>query len=397
MKKLIFGYGETGKAVEQFYIKNKTDYEIYDDNIPELDTDISNQLSEFDEVIISPGVPPDNLLLSKIKSQNIKISTDLDLFTQFREKSIKIIGVTGTNGKTSFVNIVTEFLNKNGYSAISSGNIGSSPLNSIKKNYDYLVLELSSYQLYYSGNLLLDYGVVLNIASDHLDWHGNFQNYLEAKSKIIKFTKKNNLLVYSELIRENMDIAHKENANPLFSSIEDIKLPLSNDLLVPFVDLIYLLDLQIENIEKACHRYLVGLNQLEHRFEKVEFSGNINFINDSKATNLHAVSNAIHRSKNIILVLHGLTKNIPSKELKLTNEVKKIIVQSEMNLDLNNFKGKIIYYKTINEIKNLIKSEMNDGDTVLFSCGGASFNEFKNYKDRGNFFKKLVREIENEI
>ena len=270
-------------------------------------------------------------------------------------------------------------------------------MNSIKKNYDYLVLELSSYQLYYSENLLLDYGVVLNIASDHLDWHGNFQNYLEAKSKIIKFTKKNNLLVYSELIRENMDIAHKENANPLFSSIEDIKLPLSNDLLVPFVDLIYLLDLRIENIEKACHRYLVSLNQLEHRFEKVEFSGNINFINDSKATNLHAVSNAIHRSKNIILVLHGLTKNIPSKELKLTNEVKKIIVQSEMNLDLNNFKGKTIYYKSINEIKNLIKSEMNDGDTVLFSCGGASFNEFKNYKDRGNFFKKLVREIENEI
>ena len=182
MKKLIFGYGETGKAVEQFYIKNKTNYEIYDDNIPELDTDISNQLSEFDEVIISPGVPPDNLLLSKIKSQHIKISTDLDLFTQFREKSIKIIGVTGTNGKTSFVNIVTEFLNKNGYSAISSGNIGSSPLNSIKKNYDYLVLELSSYQLYYSENLLLDYGVVLNIASDHLDWHGNFQNYLNLNS-----------------------------------------------------------------------------------------------------------------------------------------------------------------------------------------------------------------------
>ena len=112
MKKLIFGYGETGKAVEQFYIKNKTDYKIYDDNIPELDTDISNQLSEFDEVIISPGVPPDNLLLSKIKSQNIKISTDLDLFTQFREKSIKIIGVTGTNGKTSTSTILKNILDR---------------------------------------------------------------------------------------------------------------------------------------------------------------------------------------------------------------------------------------------------------------------------------------------
>ena len=111
----------------------------------------------------------------------------------------------------------------------------------------------------------------------------------------------------------------------------------------------------------------------------------------------HAVSNAINRSKNIILILHGLTKNIPSEELKLTSDVKKIIVQSGMGMDLNQFSGKIIYYKSINEIKNLIKSEMQDEDTILFSCGGASFNDFKNYKDRGNFFKKIVKEIENEI
>ena len=205
MKKLIFGYGETGKAVEQFYINKKIEYLIYDDNIPELNRDITNNLTEIDEVIISPGVPPDNLLVSKIKLQNIKIITDLDLFFRFNKNNIKVIGVTGTNGKTSFVNTVTEFLNKNGFSAISSGNIGSSPLNSIDNNYDYLVLELSSYQLYYSTNLLLNYGVILNIASDHLDWHGNFQNYLEAKSKIIKFTKEENLLVYSELIMELMN------------------------------------------------------------------------------------------------------------------------------------------------------------------------------------------------
>ena len=75
MKKLIFGYGETGKAVEKFFINNKTDFEIYDDNIPDFDRDITDNLMEFDEVIISPGIPPDNLLLSKIKSQNLNIST----------------------------------------------------------------------------------------------------------------------------------------------------------------------------------------------------------------------------------------------------------------------------------------------------------------------------------
>ena len=160
--------------------------------------------------------------------------------------------------------------------------------------------------------------------------------------------------------------------------------------------MIHLLDLKIENIEKACRGYLANLDQIEHRFEKVHYKGNITFINDSKATNFHAVTNAINRSKNIILILHGLTKNIPSEELKLTSDVKKIIVQSKMKLNLNQFNGKIIKYESINEIKNLIKTEMQEGDTVLFSCGGASFNDFKNYKDRGKFFKKIVKEIENE-
>ena len=396
MKKLIFGYGETGKAVEQFFINNKIAFEIYDDNIADLDRDITNNLLEFDEVIISPGIPPENLLLSKIKSQNIKISTDLDLFFRYYKKSIKVIGVTGTNGKTSFVNIVTEFLNKNGYLATSSGNIGSSPLNSINNNFNYLVLELSSYQLYYSTNLLLDYGVILNIASDHLDWHGNFQNYLEAKSKIIKFTKKENLLVYSELIPELINHEKTEIASSIYSSIENIDIPFSSELLIPFIDLINLLDLKLEDIEKACHEYLDDLDQIEHRFEKVEFKGNITFINDSKATNFHAVTNAINRSKNIILILHGLTKNIPSEELHLSKDVKQIIKHSEMELNLDTFNGKINNYNSINEIKNIIISEMEDGDTILFSCGGASFNDFKNYKDRGNFFKKIVEEIQNE-
>ena len=396
MKKLIFGYGETGKAVEQFFINNKIDFEIYDDNISDFNRDITDNLMEFDEVIISPGIPPDNLLLSKIKSQNLNISTDLDLFFRYNDKNIKIIGITGTNGKTSFVNIVKEFLEKNGHKAISSGNIGTSPLNSINKDFEYLVLELSSYQLHYSKNLSLDFGVVLNIASDHLDWHGNFKNYLEAKSKIIKFTKKNNILVYSDLIREFADYETKKNVNADYSSLENIDTPFSNELLVPFLDLIYLLDLNIENIEEACHNFLVSLEQLEHRYERINFNGNIKFINDSKATNFHAVTNAIKRSKNILLILHGLTKNIPSEELKLTSDVKKIIVQSEMKLNLNQFYGKIIKYESINEIKNLIKSEMQEGDTVLFSCGGASFNDFKNYKDRGNFFKKLVNEIDSE-
>ena len=135
MKKLIFGYGETGKAVEQYFINNKIDFEIYDDNISDFNRDITDNLMEFDEVIISPGIPPDNLLLSKIKSQNLIISTDLDLFFRYNDKNIKIIGITGTNGKTSFVNIVKEFLEKNGHIYVL---IVPSRL----RNYDKLLLYL---------------------------------------------------------------------------------------------------------------------------------------------------------------------------------------------------------------------------------------------------------------
>ena len=130
---------------------------------------------------------------------------------------------------------------------------------------------------------------------------------------------------------------------------------------------------------------LNGLNMLTVRpeivdAEIVKILLSTTFKYNERATTLSkgeletVVTNAINRSKNIILILHGLTKNIPSEELKLTSDVKKIIVQSEMKLNFNQFYGKIIKYESINEIKNLIKSEMQEGDTVLFSCGGASFN-----------------------
>tara|TARA_B100000900_G_scaffold366145_1_gene341876 strand:- start:8826 stop:10019 length:1194 start_codon:yes stop_codon:yes gene_type:complete len=397
VKKLIFGYGITGRAIEKYFLQNNIDFLIYDDYLPSAKTNIDKIITEVDEMFISPGIPPRNSTLNKLIDNDIKISTDLDLFERINKSDAIKIGVTGTNGKTTFVKIVTEFLNKMGYSAISAGNIGNSPLELINKKYDYIIFELSSYQLHYLSDISLDYAIILNFASDHLDWHDSYKNYLSSKAKIFKFTKNENVLFYDEIFKKfsKKKMSKANNSLHLFS--ENKNLSFSQELVGSFLDLVYLLDLKIQNLEDVCKNYLLKTKQIEHRYEIVNFQGGVTFINDSKATNFHAVTNAIKRSSNITLILHGLTKNVPNEELIINDSVKKIIKPIDMKIKFKDFSGKVIHYESIRDIKTIILSEMEEGDTILFSCGGASFNDFKNYEERGNYFKNLVKEIENEI
>ncbi len=397
MKKLIFGYGITGRAIEKYFLQNNINYLIYDDYLTPTKTSIDKIIEEVDEVFVSPGISPRNSTLIKLIDNDIKISTDLDLFERINKIDSIKIGVTGTNGKTTFVKIVTEFLNKMGYSTISAGNIGNSPLELINKKYDYIIFELSSFQLHYLSDFSLDYSIILNFASDHLDWHENYKNYLSSKAKIFKFTKNENVLFYDEIFKKFSKKKISKTNNSLNLFLENKNLSFSQELVGSFLDLVNLLDLKIKNFEDVCKNYLLITKQIEHRYEKVDFKGGVTFINDSKATNFHAVTNAIKRSSNTTLILHGLTKNVPDEELIIYDSVKKIIKPIDMKIKFNDFSGKIIHYESIKDLKKIILLEMEDGDTILFSCGGASFNDFKNYEERGNYFKNLVKEIENEI
>tara|TARA_B100002019_G_scaffold121395_1_gene104374 strand:+ start:5594 stop:6787 length:1194 start_codon:yes stop_codon:yes gene_type:complete len=397
VKKLIFGYGITGRAIEKYFLQNNINYLIYDDYLTPTKTSIDKIIEEVDEVFVSPGISPRNSTLIKLIDNDIKISTDLDLFERINKIDSIKIGVTGTNGKTTFVKIVTEFLNKMGYSTISAGNIGNSPLELINKKYDYIIFELSSFQLHYLSDFSLDYSIILNFASDHLDWHENYKNYLSSKAKIFKFTKNENVLFYDEIFKKFSKKKISKTNNSLNLFLENKNLSFSQELVGSFLDLVNLLDLKIKNFEDVCKNYLLITKQIEHRYEKVDFKGGVTFINDSKATNFHAVTNAIKRSSNTTLILHGLTKNVPDEELIIYDSVKKIIKPIDMKIKFNDFSGKIIHYESIKDLKKIILSEMEDGDTILFSCGGASFNDFKNYEERGNYFKNLVKEIENEI
>ena len=394
MKKLIFGYGATGKSVESYFQKNKIEYLIHDDTKLDIENHLifdKKKFNEIDEVVISPGIKPTHPLVNEINSQGLTINTDIDLFNKVYKG--KIIGVTGTNGKTTFVNLLTEYLNSHQIKSIAVGNVGKSPLEIVGEDYEYVVMELSSFQLYYLNNLILFKAIVLNIFEDHLDWHSDFEDYSNSKLKILKFITNNENRSLQEL---QTIYEEKENKELLFKSagVLDIvsKLTLHEDTVYSFIKTVDDLGLSIDSLSD----FLLNYKTEAHRFELVDKIKDVTYINDSKSTNFNSLSMATTKINNGILLLHGLTKNISSRDLKISKKVKTILVPEDMEIDLSMTSAKIIKIKSIFDIEQVLTEIIKPGDTVLFSCGGASFNDFKNYQERGNFFKTVVSNLKDK-
>ena len=268
-------------------------------------------------------------------------------------------------------------------------------LNEFGKDYEFVVMELSSFQIYYLNNLNLYKAIVLNIYEDHLDWHPNFEEYRKAKLKIWEFESTENIKEedYTYRVDPSTILPEQTMKESLFrtSGILEIvsKLPFHEDTLYSFIEVLKDLDLNMDSIDK----YLSNYETEEHRFEFVDKFNEITFINDSKSTNFHSVSMATTKLDNGVLVLHGLTKNISSKDLKISDKINTILVPKDMEIDLSGTNAKLIKLNSIFDIEKELIKIIKPGDTVLFSCGGASFNDFKNYEERGNFFKSVVLNI----
>ena len=417
MKKLIFGYGATGKSVEAYFQKNNIEYFIYDDDkeieIPKKQKFKDNKFDDIDEIIISPGIKPTHPLILEINSKKINVITDIEIYQRDRIHNTPIIGVTGTNGKTTFVELLSDFINSQGLKSLAVGNIGDSPLNYIDEKYDYIVMELSSFQLHYIKNLSLEVGIVLNIEEDHLDWHENVQEYIKSKKKIFQFSKSQ--IATGRLpnyLSMNEGLAEEQYNKPKFPkdfSMNFMRFKYFDDFLDAFFILVPQLNL---SVTKA-YDYLKNTKSLEHRFETIDIINGVTYINDSKSTNFHSVSEASKRVKNGLLVLHGLTKQMSGSSLNISREnIGLALVPKNMKYELNRFDSiEKKYYESIFDLEDEIlmclelwkKSKdqqrgksKNMCETVLFSCGGSSFNDFKNYEERGNFFKSVVSNIKDK-
>jgi len=400
VKTLIFGYGITGKAVETFFKVKSKEYLIYDDNenvILDIKKELlfdDSQIDLIDEIVISPGINPSHKQIKNFETK--KIITDIDLFS--REFQGKFIGVTGTNGKTTFVNLLTDFLISKGINAVACGNVGVSPLSINFEDKDFAIVELSSFQLYYASDVKADFGIFLNFHSDHLDWHKDEKEYKKSKLKLLTFLNSDENLVtgfntFSEKALENiLNIPIDKGKDELLMKnydFDDLSFPI--DTCLAFLKIIEKLDI---NLDEG-YEYLKKEVYSEHRFEFVESINGTNFINDSKSTNFHSMSVATSRVKNALLIMHGITKNIPEDEINISGEIKKILIPKNMNIDIDVPDCEIVKLDSILSLETYLAAEYQNFDTVLFSCGGSSFSDFKDYKDRGLFFKKIVSNLKD--
>ena len=384
---LILGYGSTGQEIENYLISKNINYFIHDDNknIDEKFKFNLDNINNIETIFVSPGINKDHEILRMAASSGNKIMTDIELFSEIN--NVKIIGVTGTNGKTSFVTLLDRILNKYNIKSKSAGNIGNSPLSLISdlNDVDYLILELSSFQLAHLNKLDLEIAVVLNIYQDHIDWHQTFEEYVFSKLKIFNFTSKyeNNFLgpVDSQVKVEEISLKKVREFNDENFNLDNY----FDDFVSIFIDVCKEFSIPKEEVLN----YLISQSSVEHRFELFHTKNGVKFINDSKSTNLESVNKASYKVKNCLLIMHGLLKGIDIKKLSLSNEVKEIMIPKNSEFEITN-NTSVIEYENFEDLKKYIKRNYKNFDTVLFSCGGSSFSNFNNYMERGDYFKEMI-------
>lgn len=474
-KILIFGYGLTGKsALNYFSTENSNNIitvfdsksiETFDDrelikfrdnkNIKFIFGQDVLENYDFDFAIISPGVKPYHPIIKELKEREIQIYNDVSYFIEKWRDVGPIVGVTGSNGKSTIVSLlhhVLKGLNKN---SILVGNIGKSPLDYLsKKNKPgtIAVIELSSYQLeLFQENHYVDIAVLSNITSNHLDrYHGSISEYTNTKLKIgnSKYTKfvididsqgiqkyalpniKNYALeVFPVSLETNytesvdVGIYTDENGNLIFNQDLIFKIGNSNLLGLHNIYNIALVlgvlnYLSIE-INEAVSELINNFSGLKHRIEKVDIIKEVLYVNDSKSTSPDATrvaieafsnlsknpnSNSNNNSKNIILILGGEDKGMSFEVFfqELSHYVKKIIMLPGNMKDafIKQFEKENIDVEIIDAIdmKDAVvksKSLSEPGDIVLLSPSSSSLNKYNNFEERGEDFIKCVKSLNN--
>ena len=385
---LVYGLGLSGKSVVKFFKKNKiNNYHVWDDKQKNLfkkkrTSNLNKILNEVDYIVLSPGISP-------IKKKNLikykkKIITDIDFLYLFN-KDFKSIVVTGTNGKSTTCKLISHLLKKNNFQVSLGGNIGTPILDLEIKKKSLVVIEASSFQLAYSQFICPDYSFLLNIANDHLDWHGNIVNYTNSKLKIFASQQKHQFAFTNKKLKT---ILKKIKNNYFKSSI--------NDENMSFVyALSKLLKIKQKNFIKAVGSF-VGL---PHRYETFYKKRNIVFINDSKATSFESTKYALSNSKNIYWILGGLPKK---KDKIILSGVKKNIIKcylvgKNINFFQKQIQNKLKFSITKNFKDTLIRIFKDikifglKHNTILLSPAAASYDQFNNFKQRGDKFKKLSK------
>ena len=407
-------------------VRNKYNNELKKRNIfVEYGEHSENFLKSVDLIIKSPGIPKNSTIMKRISEKKIDVMSEIEFASKFSK--VRNICITGTNGKTTTVSCLFEVL-KNKFQVLKSGNIGI-PFSKIvlekklyeESDYDFSILELSSFQLEDCSSLSSEISLLLNISNDHLDCYQNFEDYLETKLKVFNNSKicfynfdnailsnrikesenlkpysinKNNGLYYFEENFIRSEVSH-------FSlSYDDMHLKGLHNVsnFIAIASICNHLGLEDDLIFKSIKNF----KGLEHRFEFFKIINGISFINDSKSTNIDSTKKALESiSKKIILILGGIPKEDDFSQISLFKKsILKIIVYGEASHKIYNSLTKDIAVERIEKFENAVHVAIDsavENSVVLLSPACASFDQFDNYKERGKKFKNIVERFHSWI
>ena len=421
-KILIYGFGKSGIACFNFLKKNNI-CTIFDDNKNNISAKYKKKLINihklsslnFDFIVLSPGIDTKKCKISHyLKKNSSKIITELDIFA-LSYPNINKITITGTNGKSTTSKLLYEVLKNNKKDVRLTGNIGYPILMERKiKNNTIFVIEASSYQLDYSKYYRSKYSIILNLSPDHLERHGSFKNYVEAKFKIVKSQSNNDITFIDnenkflkELVKKNkikskiIKIDHFENKK-YCKQIDNIYFNnSSNEKNLSFVfSIAKVLKLNLKTVINTANKF----KGLDYRQQVIYKSKKLLIINDSKSTSFSSTAPLLESYENIYWILGGLAKKGDKLKLKkkYVSNIRAYVYGKDRNFLINSLPIKIscMSSATLKEVmKNLNNNIKNDNSkkVILFSPCAASFDQFKNFEQRGNFFNKIVKVMLKKI
>ena len=451
-KALVFGAGLSGLGAKE--LLEKKGYEVYliDDKVAKTSKEgieiLNNEKIEF--IVKSPGIPWKAELLQVAKEKNVQVISEIDLAYKYMDKNIKVFSITGTNGKTTTATKIYELLDFAGYKARLAGNAGFSfaKLVADEEPLEYVVLELSSYQLENNPQIHSNIAGIINLTPDHLTRYKTVEDYyitkfnifskqteddfalinlddpvflglaereeikslMKAKNVYLSKEKKGNIFVYNNEIRIMNDLADRaENLSEseileksrFLIKVEDLALKGVHNL----ENMLFLIGVAaiVKVPDEKVVEFLSSTKALEHRLENFFVKGNTTFINDSKGTNVESTLKAIDSFNNdIIMILGGDDKKIDNTELvkRIAEKVERVYLIGDNAPLLINDMEKINYknYKNLETLENVLnyikENEYFEKDqTILFSPATSSFCQFRSFEHRGKVFKELTVKI----
>ncbi len=381
-----------------------------------------------DEIIKSPGIPNEAPLIVSAMTKGIPVISEIEFAGRYT--NAKKICITGSNGKTTTTSLIYHILKSAGLNVGLGGNIGKSFARQVaESNYDYYVLEISSFQLDNMYDFKADIAILLNITPDHLDRYDHeMQNYIDAKMRIIrnqtdkdafiywaddpvvtleveKLKPKARLFTFAETKEPNISAYAENNQIVIHTPKSEFKMEqellaltgthnLYNSLASGIAA--KLLDISDDRLRES----LSDFKGVAHRLEKVASVRGVQYINDSKATNVNSCWYALKCMKTkVVLILGGTDKGNDYTEIEdlVKSKVHALVFLGVDNTKLHNFfDGKVECIEDAGSMEEAVNKAYrlaNEGDTVLLSPCCASFDLFKNYEDRGDQFKEQVRKL----